>query len=51
MSYGVKANIGKTKVMVCDSISKDSMSNSKVDPCGACSLRVKANSVLYVKCG
>ena len=30
---------------------KDGMSKSKVDPCGVCSLRVKANSVLCVQCG
>ena len=29
----------------------DSMSKSKVDPCWVCSLRVKANSVLCLKCG
>ena len=27
------------------------MSKSKVDPCAVCSLRVKANSVLYLQCG
>ena len=27
------------------------MSKSKVEPCGVCSLRVKANSVLCVQCG
>ena len=35
----------KTKVIVCGGITKDGMSKSKVDPCGICSLRVKANSV------
>ena len=44
-SDGLKVNLGKTKVMVCSGITKDGMSKSKVDPCGACSLRVKANSV------
>ena len=32
-------------VMVCGGITKDGMSKSKVDPCGVCSLRVKANSI------
>ena len=45
-----KVNLGKTKVMVSGNITKDSMSISKVDPCGVCSLRVKANSVLCVQC-
>ena len=27
------------------------MSKSKVDPCGVCSLRVRANSVLCLQCG
>ena len=29
----------------------DGLSKSKVDPCGVCSLRVKAISVLCVQCG
>ena len=36
--------------MVSGCIAKDGMSKSKVDPCGVCSLRVKANSVLCVQC-
>ena len=48
---GLKVNPGKTKVMVCGSTTKDGMSKSKVDPCGVCSLRVKANSVLCLQCG
>ena len=48
---GLKVNLGKTKVMVCGSITKDGMSKSKVDPCRVCSLRVKANSVLCLLCG
>ena len=32
--------------MVSGSITKDGMSKGKVDPCGICSLRVKANSVV-----
>ena len=50
-SKGLKVNLGKTKVMVCSSITKDGMSKSKVYPCGVCSLRVKANSVLCLLCG
>ena len=37
--------------MFCDSILRDGLSESKVDPCGICSLTVKANSVLCVQCG
>ena len=37
--------------MVSGGITKDGMSKSKVDPCGVCSLRVKANTVLCVQCG
>ena len=50
-SMGLKVNLGKSKVTVCSGITKDGMSKSKVDPCGICSLRVKANSVLCVHCG
>ena len=45
-----KVDLWKTKVMVCGGITKDGLSKSKIDPCGVCSLRVKANSVLYVQC-
>ena len=45
-SKGLKVNLGKTKVMV-----SGGMSKGKVDPCGVCSLRVKANSVLCLQCG
>ena len=37
--------------MVCGSTTKDGMSKGKVDPCGVCSLRVKAKSVLCLRCG
>ena len=47
----MKVNLEKTKEMSSSGITKDGMSKSKVDPCGACSLRVKANSDLYVQCG
>ena len=33
------------------SITHDGLSKSKVDPCGVCSLRAKANSVLCVQSG
>ena len=47
----MKVNLGKTKVNVSGSITKDGMSKSKVDACGVCSLRAKANSVLCEQCG
>ena len=50
-SKGLKVNLGKTKVMVSGSITKDGMSKSNVDPCGICSLILKANSVLCLLCG
>ena len=50
-SKGLKINLGKTKVMVCGGITQNGLSKSKVDPCGVCSLRVKANSVLCLQCG
>ena len=45
-SKGLKVNLRKTKVMVSGGITKDGMSKSKVEPYGACSLRVKANTAL-----
>ena len=50
-SMDLKFYLGKTKVMVCDNITKDGISKSKVDPCGVCCLRVKHNSVLCLQCG
>ena len=44
-------NLGKSRVMVCGGITMDGISKSKVDPCGVCSLRVKANLVLCLLCG
>ena len=38
-------------MMICSGISKDGLFKSKVDLCGVCSLRVKANSVLCVQFG
>ena len=46
-----RINLGKIKVMVSVGITKDDISKSKVDPCGVCSLRVKANLVLCLQCG
>ena len=50
-SKGFKVNLGKAEVMACVSITNDGISNSKVDPCGVCSLRVKAKSALCLQCG
>ena len=50
-SKGMNVDLGKTKIMVSCSITKDGMSKSKVDPCEVCSLRVKVNSVLSLQCG
>ena len=47
----MKVNLWKIKAMVSDGITKDGMSKSKVNPCGVCSLRVKANSALCLQCG
>ena len=47
----LKANIGKTKVIASDGITNERLFKSNVDPCGVSTLRVKANSVLCVKCG
>ena len=50
-SKGLKVSLGETKVMVYGGITKDGKYKSKVDPCGLCSLTVKANSVLCLQCG
>ena len=39
----LKVNLGKAKVMVSCNITKDGLSEIKVDPCGICGLRVKTN--------
>ena len=44
-----RINLGKIKVMVSVGITKDDM--MKVDPCGVCSLTVKANPALCLQCG
>ena len=36
--------------MVSGGITNHGMCMSKVDPCGVCSLRVKANSVWFLQC-
>ena len=50
-SKGFKVSLGKTKVMVSGDIATVRMSQSNVDPCGVCSLRVQAYSVLCLQCG
>ena len=40
----LEVKFAKTKVMLIDSITSNGLSKSKVDSCGVCSLRVKANS-------
>ena len=50
-SMGLNVNIGKTNVMVCGCITKDGKSRSNVDPCGVCSFRVRAITVLCLLCG
>ena len=47
-SKGLKVNFGKTKVAV--SGAEGEVTVSKIDPCGICGKRVRANSVLRVKC-
>ena len=37
-------------MMISGGIPRNGFSESKVDPCGVCSLRVKANSVFCVQC-
>ena len=44
-------SLGKTKVMVSGSFTKDGISESKVDTCGVCSLILGANSALCLQCG
>ena len=45
-SQGLKGNLGKTKLMFSDGITKEFLSKSNYDPCLVCYLRAKANSVL-----
>ena len=50
-SKGLKAILGKPKVMVNGSNTMDGFSKGKVSPCGVCSLGVKANSGLCAQFG
>ena len=50
-SKSLKVYLVTTNVMVSGSITKDGLSKSKVDPCGVCSLRVKAIKILCIPCG
>ena len=43
--------LGKPRMMVSGSITKDGLSKGKVDSCEVCSLGVKANSFLCLLCG
>ena len=45
---GMKVNMGKTKVMVSGEGGERVISS--IDPCGVCDKRVKANSVLCIRC-
>ena len=45
-SKGMKINPGKTKIMVNGGITNVILPKSEVSPCGICSLRAKANSIL-----
>ena len=45
----MKCDLAQCLRVVSDGITKDGLSKSKVDPCGVCSLRVKANSDLCGK--
>ena len=47
-SKGLKVNLGKTKMMV--SGTGGEILESKIDPCGMCGKRVKANSLQCEKC-
>ena len=49
-SKGKKVSLWKATMMDCNSILKDGLSKSRVDPCLVCSLRVKGDSVLCVHC-
>ena len=47
----LKVTLGKTKVMVSRSITKNGLSKSTVDPRGVCCFTVKYDSVVCVQCG
>ena len=48
-SKGMRANLGKTKLMV--SGMEEEAFDSKVDPCGVCETRVMSSLVLCRACG
>ena len=50
-SKDLKITIGESELMVSGGITKDGFSMSTVHPCGVCSMREKANSLLCVQCG
>ena len=45
---GMRVNLNKTKMMV--SVLEEKVAASKVDPCGVCGKRVKANAVFCTNC-
>ena len=47
----MKVILGKIKIMVSSGITQGGLSKIKVNPCGVCSLGVKANSALCVQFG
>ena len=46
----MSVNLGKYKVMVIGSFTKDGFSLRKAFPCGFCGLSVKFNSILGLRC-
>ena len=48
---GLKYSLAETRVVLSSGITKVGISKSQVDPCGFCSLRVKANLILCFQCG
>ena len=49
--HNYKVNLGIIKLMIRRSIVRDGLFVSTVCPCGVCTLRVKTDTVLCVKCG
>ena len=47
----MNVDIGKTEVVFSSGTTKDCLSKSKFDPCGVCSWKVEATSVICVQCG
>jgi len=46
---GLKVNVGKTEVMICEAGSGDVVIETSKDQCGVCGKRVKSNSILCTK--